>query len=157
MQPFAPRAVGFHGVRHAGDWRLKLYSVLYGPGPLDWDAFAPGLAQAERALPQPAVAAGRPGVGLLIAHQGRTGNYAVLAWWDRENELPLRVFLSPDGRAQSWRPAEGGESICVWDLEILWAEREAYVATVMHPAGGGPAGYLARTFGDSAAGGADRG
>jgi hypothetical protein len=50
---------------------------------MDWDVFAPGLALAEAALPQPAVTPARPGVGFLIAHRGRTGNYTVLGWWDR--------------------------------------------------------------------------
>jgi hypothetical protein len=146
MHPFAPRRIEFHGLRTCGDWRLKLYSILYGPGPLDWHSFTPGLALAESALPQPAVTPERPGVGFLIAHQGRTGSYAVLGWWDRENELPLRVFVSPDGRAQSWRRNEGSESICMWDLEILWAERQAYADTVLSPSGSDVAGYLARAM-----------
>lgn len=144
MQPFAPRRVEFHGVRSVGGWRLKLYSILYGPGPIGWDAFAPGLALAEAALPQPAVTAARLGVGFLIAHQGRTGSYTVLGWWDRENELPLRVFARSDTPPASWRASEASESICVWDLEILWAEREAYVSTVLSPSGTDVAGYLAR-------------
>ena len=159
MQPFAPRHVEFNGVRPVGGWRLKLYSILYGERPMDWDAFAPGLALAEAALPQPAVTPARPGVGFLIAHRGRTGNYTVLGWWDRENELPLRVFVSPDGHPQSWRPSEASESICVWDLEVLWAEREAYVATVLCPNGCDVAAYLARVSAAGAGklpGGAER-
>ena len=148
MHPFAPRRIEFHGIRTVGAWRLKLYSILYGPGSIDWDAFAPGLALADAALPQPAITTARAGVGFLIAHRGRTGNYTVLGWWDRENELPLRVFVSPDGQPQSWRPSAASESICVWDLEILWAEREAYVATVLSPRGGDVEGYLARVGGN---------
>jgi hypothetical protein len=144
MHPFAPRRIDFHGLRSFGDWRLKQYSVLYGPGPIDWDAFAPSLALVEAALPQPAITPSRPGVGFLISHQGRTGNYAVLCWWDRENELPIRVFVSPDRGLQGWRQSEASESICVWDLEILWAESEAYVSTVLTPNGSDVAGYLAR-------------
>jgi hypothetical protein len=67
----------------------------------------------------------------------------VLAWWDHENELPPRVFLRRV-RTHPWRAAQAGESICVWDLEILWDERLAYVATMLTPAGSGRAGYLER-------------
>lgn len=147
MQPFEPRRISFHGLRRPQGWQLKLYGVVYGPEPLDWQSFAPGLAMAETALPSPAVAEGRPGLGFLIAHQGRTGNYVVLGWWDRENELPIRIFVSPDGRAESWRSNRENESFCVWDLEIMWAEREAYVTTVLSPTASDRDAYLARVHG----------
>ena len=79
-------------------------------------------------LPDPAVEPHRPGIAVLILHQGRTGDYAVLGWWDNENELPLRVFVR---EGDGWRPARGGESICVWDMEVLWAERNDYVTRVL--------------------------
>jgi len=147
MEPYAPRPVGFHGLREPSGWRLKLYSVRYGAAPLDWKAFAPGLAMAEATLPRPAQAEGRPGVGFLIAHQGRGANYVVLAWWDQENELPLEVFVHRNGPGESWRPARTRESVCVWDLEIIWAEREAYVDTMLRNGGGDPAAYLVRVSG----------
>ena len=142
MEPFAPRPVTFHGLRRAGDWRLKTWSVVAGGGPVDWDAFAGGLALAEAALPQPAVAEGRPGVGFVIAHQGHTANYTVLAWWDRENELPLRVFVDEAKKGDGWRTNRPDESVCVWDLEILWKERQAYVDHVLRAGGGSVEAYL---------------
>jgi hypothetical protein len=84
---------------------------------------------ALESFPKVAVTPRRPGVALLIRHQGRTADYVVLGWWDNENELPLRVFVR-DPRT-GWRPARGSESVCVWDLEVLWAERNAYVAAVL--------------------------
>ena len=146
MESFAPRRIEFHGLRSFAGWRLKVYSVVYGPASVDWDSFGPGISRAEANLPQPAVTPARSGVGFLIAHQGRTANYLILGWWDQENELPLRVFVSRNHRPESWREAEGSESICVWDLEVLWAERQAYIATVLSASGSDVAGYLARTF-----------
>jgi hypothetical protein len=142
MQPFAPRTIAFHGIRRAGDWRLKTWSVVAGAEAVDWDAFEGGIALAERELPQPAVSAGRLGVGFLIAHQGRTANYTVLAWWDRENELPLRVFVDTGKRGDGWRPNRADESVCVWDLKILWSERQAWVDSVLREGGGSVEAYL---------------
>ncbi len=68
----------------------------------------------------------------------------ILGWWDNQNELPLRVFVSSDRRNESWRAAEGSESICVWDLEVLWEERQAYIATVLRRGESDIDGYLAR-------------
>lgn len=83
---------------------------------------------------------GRCGAGFLIEHQGNSLDYLVLGWWDRENELPLRVYVRDAGTP--WRAARGGESVCVWDLQVVWAERPAYVGTVMNPAMGDVAAYL---------------
>jgi hypothetical protein len=142
--PFAARAIRPLGVIGRVGYRLKRYSVAYGPEPLRPQTFDPGVELALRELPQPAVAGGRPGLGFVICHQGRGGDYVVLCWWDLENELPTRVFVRGE---QSWRPARDGESFCVWDLEILWLERQAYVATLL---GGGIAApaeeYLGRTY-----------
>ena len=147
-QPYSPRAIAFTGIADLAGYRLKQYTVVYGDQRFDAARFADGVDLAAAALPQPATTTGRPGLGLIIRHQGRGADYVVLGWWDRENELPLRVFVSPDGQPQSWRPSAASESICVWDLEILWAEREAYVATVLSPRGGDVEGYLARVGGN---------
>lgn len=131
MHPYHPRPIRFHGVRTPAGWRLKLYSITHDARTADWPRFDAGLEMATDTLPRPAQAEGRAGVGFLIAHQGRNADYLVLGWWDRENELPVRVFIR-EGEA-GWRAARGGESFCVRDLQVLWAEREAYVQTVLAP------------------------
>ena len=65
----------------------------------------------------------------------------MLGWWERENELPIRVFVRA---ADGWRPAADGESFCVWDLRVIWWEREAYVNTLL--AGRPPEEYLGATI-----------
>lgn len=141
--PYAPRATGFHGVIERAGHRLKAYSVRYGDPPFDRAAYGEGLEMALGSLPEADPDAGRPGLGFVIVHRGRGMDYVVLAWWDRENELPVRVFVREGDGA--WRPAGGSESFCVWDLEIVAAERDAYVATVLAGAGGGgPEAYLER-------------
>ncbi len=125
---YQPRPLAFLGIESASGYRLKTYSIRYDELPFDRARFRDGWDLALAALPQPAVADGRPGVGFAILHQGRTGDYLILSWWDCENELPTRVFLRD---ADGWRPAAGGESFCVWDLRVIWWEREAYVGTVL--------------------------
>jgi len=142
MHPYSPRVIRFSGLRNFGGWTLKLYSVLFGAGPMNWAEFEPGLRLAESALPEPDDERGRPGLGFIIAHQGRTADYIVLGWWSNENELPLRVWVRRS-RTEPWRPAIEGESICVWDLEVIWAERQAWIAFMMAPIGSDRTGYLA--------------
>ncbi len=139
-QPFAPRALASGPPLIDAGWRLKSYGIAWGghprlagdePGCLEllWDA-----------LPDPAEAEGRPGVGWVILHLGRDADYLVLGWWDRENELPVRIWVREGGNP--WRPAGGSESFCVWDLEVISHERDAYVRHVLRPGAPGVEAYL---------------
>lgn len=125
---FEPRPVNFLGIEEIRGYRLKCYSIVYGDVPFRREEFEEGMTLAAKALPMPAVTDGRPGVGFVILHQGRTVHYLILSWWDNENELPTRVFVRGEGE---WRPGRESESFCVWDLEVMWREREAYVGTVL--------------------------
>jgi hypothetical protein len=139
--PYQPRPIEFRGVIEHRGYRLKRYTITL-PGA----AFAEGVFRSGRgltlsAVPEPAVTEERPGVGFVIEHQGRGVDYVILAWWDRENELPIRVVV---GDGDVWRPARESEFVCVWDLQVVAAERDVYVATVLTPGGGGVEAYLAR-------------
>ena len=144
MEPYAPRPIHPDGLLETGGWRLKGYAITLPDAEVDPSDFTSGVALALESLPEPARADGRPALGILIAHEGRDARYVVLAWWDRENELPTRVFVSPASEGGEWRPARDGESFCVWDMQVLWFEREAYVETMLDPAVEDPeAEYLA--------------
>ena len=142
--PFAPRIAAFHGIVDRAGHRLKGYTMRYGERPVDWEEHREGIELALAALPEARPEEGRPGLGFLIVHRGRAAEYVVLAWWDRQNELPVKVFVRNEG---PWRPAREGESFCVWDLEIVGRERDAYVGTVL--ADGDAEAYLARRATDS--------
>lgn len=130
-EPYRPRPIAFDGVREIGGWRIKMYAITHGPEPLDRPCYEQGLELARDALPQPPVQADRPGVGFIIAHQGRGWHYLVLNWWANENEYFNRVFVKPRSGDVPWRAASSGESACVWDLEVIWFERQAYVETIL--------------------------
>lgn len=129
LQSFRPREIHFHGVRSRGEWSLKVFSVVYGGIAFDARDFEPPLEMALGGLPRPDLEQGRPGLGFLIAHQGRGDNYLILGWWSNENELPIKAWVRREG--EDWRPAIEGESVCVWDLEVVWEERQAWIATMM--------------------------
>lgn len=142
LTPYAPRPIRCHGVSDLAGFRVKDYSVVFGGGPVDWIDFARGFEVVAATLPRPAAAAGRPGLGFRIAHQGATGRYAVVAWWANENELPIRLAVRrPE---ESWRLAHGDESICVWDVQVVAFERDAWVETLL--TGGTADDYLQRRF-----------
>lgn len=130
-QAYEPRAIQFKEVLEQAGWQIKLYVLLYGDQELIWKPIERGLSLALNALPQPARTQVRPGLGFLLAHQGRTNIYLVLCWWDQENELCTRVFVHPLQNEGDWRGAQENESFCVWDLEVMFFEREAYIAAIL--------------------------
>ncbi|HEX2897460.1 MAG TPA: isochorismatase, partial [candidate division Zixibacteria bacterium] len=111
---------------------------------LDWPVFEQAIKQYSKELPSAAITDTRPGVGFIICHQGRGWQYLVFCWWDNENELPQKIFVRKIGKTEKWKPAAIGQAICVWDLEVIWFERNAYIATVM--AGESVDEYLSRHF-----------
>ena len=130
MQSYTPRPIRFAGVATYGDWRIKRYRIRHPDTDFEETRFSEATSLVAAELPLPATTDMRPGVGFLIEHQGRGADYVVLGWWDRENELPLRVWLRT-ATEPAWRRAAGAESICVWDLQVIWHEREAYVGTLL--------------------------
>lgn len=140
--PYAERDRTFQGVLDRQGHHLKEYAIHSGPETLDRSSFEAGIELVLRELPPPSLADGRPGLGFMIAHRGCGADYVVLGWWDRENELPVRVVVR-DG--ERWRPARPSESFCVWDLDVIAHERDAYVETVLAgPGESGADGYLER-------------
>ncbi len=143
---YAPRQVTVAPARTVRGYRLKEYRVV--PVGVEFEPQRFGNAEALIATQLPPTVdpdLGRPGVGFFIAHQGATADYLVLAWWDQQNELPLRVWCRAD---DGWRPARASESVCVWDLEIIWFERNAWIETALSgaPIDAAVAQYLSRQW-----------
>jgi hypothetical protein len=134
-EPFAPRERRFEQVVELVGYRLKLYTVRYAERELSSEARDYALSAAAPLLPQPACTDSRPGVGFAIHHAGRGMDFFVLAWWDEENELCTRVLARTQSDVREWREVRYHTVGCVWDLEIVAFERDAYVATVLANAG----------------------
>ncbi|MEO5904293.1 MAG: hypothetical protein ABIQ55_09800 [Gemmatimonadaceae bacterium] len=133
MKPYVPRRIQFRNLIAFRKWRIKRYTITRSKAgdAADWSDFAAGRELAAQTLPEPAHTSKRPGLAFLVEHRGAGSDYIVLCWWDRENELPVRVFVREQSLGSLWRPATGGESFCVWDLQVIEFERNAYVGTLL--------------------------
>jgi len=125
-------------------WKLKPYRVLGREADRDAPLDDAELQVILDYLPDPAEAPGRPGLGFIIEHLANPIDYTVLCWWQNKNEMITRIFVREAGGP--WRPTKGNESFCVWDLDIMWFERNAFIRTMLSMPAHDPAAYLAARF-----------
>lgn len=118
---FVPRTI-----RSSSDWLdadgAKIYTIAKHDGPVAQAPFHERLAhvKASRSLPWPQTA------HFAIFHEG-TSPYLVLCWWGNDNELFTSVsVLTQEG----WAERPDLYSFCLYDMEVMWEERNAYIDTV---------------------------
>ncbi len=130
------------------DWRLKVYGVNARSRNLDPSLIEVARLMAQDILPQPGVSPPeRYGLGFMIVHAAIDVDFVVICWWGAQNELFLRVLTGPPGRPQQLRQHSNmdGPLGCVWDLGVIWAEREAWTKHMMRATGADIEGYLSAT------------
>jgi hypothetical protein len=72
--------------------------------------------------------------------------------WANENELHHKVFISPSDQPENLVPSPpDGTVACVWDLQLIWFERNAWVEKVLgNTKGPDLTAYLGRRLEDQA-------
>lgn len=127
------------------DWRVKVYGINVEGRTVDPGLIEVARLAAQDTLPQPGVSPPhRYGLGFMIVHAAIGADFVVICWWGAQNELFLRVLTAPPGRPQQLLQHSNTESsvACVWDLGVIWFEREAWTKDMMRSEGPDVEGYL---------------
>lgn len=105
--------------------QIKLYAISASGEPVDPQPFLARLAalKAERALDWENLPA------FAIFHHGASMLYLVLCWWGNDNELFHSVSVLTD---QGWVEDPQRYSFCLYDLEVIWFERQAFIQHMYH-------------------------
>ena len=143
--PYEPRHVRFIRREDVDGWRLKLYGIaLNGKEP------HPEFVEATRdlaasVLPQPPAGDDRYGVGFATAHDATSLYIALIYWWQSENELHQRIYVSPKDDPIAFSQVENQPAGCVWELAVVDFERRAWLDDVLaNPPGPDLERYLGR-------------
>jgi hypothetical protein len=129
--PYKPRHVRFIRREDVAGWQLKLYGIaLNGKEP------DPPFVEATRdlaasILPQPPATDDRYGVAFATAHDATSLYIALVYWWQSENELHQRIYLSPKEEPIAFTQVENQPTGCVWELAIVDFERRAWIEDVL--------------------------
>lgn len=147
-EPFRPRPVHFLGLWEIGGWRMKVYGLHAEHHRLLPELVAAAKELAARVLPKEAADA--YGVGFVGVHCGRESNVVFIDWWAQENELHHHVFTSPLEKPLELSRAGDGLLGCVWDLQLIWFERNTWVEKVLNnPRGPDLDTYLKKVLDDA--------
>lgn len=136
MTQYQERAVRFLGISICQRWKIKLYSISVHQEVVDtrW------VNRAMRLLPKwlensTNFPLETYRMATLILHEGREGCFAIVSWWVDENMLQLHVYQSLYNGDEEFRLiSDQGLVSCVWEMAILWHERNAWVTHVLQKA-----------------------
>lgn len=99
---------------------LKMYTISATGAPVDPQRYTTRLAVQKRVIAVP----WRDTAAFAILHDGASLGYLVIGWWGNDNELFTSVSVT-DGHG--WVEDPRCNSFCLWDLEVMWHERNAYI------------------------------
>lgn len=143
-QPYRERRIQPLGVRPVGPLRMKVYRISSSGLPPS-DALLSAAYQAvEERVRSSADRTNHHGVGFVGIHEGTTGSFVFIDWWADENELHHHVYTAELHQPSTLKYATpSGLSACVWDLNLIAHERDAWVSHVLaKPRGPDLEGYL---------------
>jgi hypothetical protein len=122
---------------------IKVYTIAADDKRVDVSRFLPRLAT----LKQARHVAWSNTPAFAIFHEGAHARYLVLGWWGNDNEMFIAVAVED---ASGWVEDMSRYSFCLWDMEVMWHERNAFVEC-MYGAAADLTAYRARRITKAAA------
>lgn len=130
---YKPRPIRFIELYQHNDWQIKIYSIsihnefvrkenidIVKTYLTDWF-----LSAANYSLETYNIAT-------LIIHEYKDGCYAILNWWIAENMLQQFVYLASKEKPTEFiLYSDRGIITCVWEMAVLWFERNSWVEYVL--------------------------
>ncbi|WP_266183215.1 hypothetical protein [Dyella humicola] len=117
-------------IESRADWLdpdgIKIYTISAANQPVDRQAYTARLnvLKGEKRVAWSITPA------FVICHDGANARYLILAWWGNDNELFISVSAET---ASGWVEDSSRYAVCLWDLEVIWHERNVFVDTMYCP------------------------
>lgn len=130
---YKTRPVRFMELYQHGDWMVKIYSISVKHEVVDHHWIEQAKHSLETWLKQAdSYQLDTYKTATLILHEGKEGCFAILCWWIDENMLQLFVYLANDAQPDNFiLYSDKGIITCVWEMAVLWFERNAWVEHVL--------------------------
>ncbi|PMQ05717.1 hypothetical protein DyAD56_07970 [Dyella sp. AD56] len=99
---------------------IKVYTIAADGKAVDISHYQPRLHAMKQARP----VAWRDTPAFAICHEAANARYLVLGWWGNDNEMFIAVAAQD---ATGWVEDMSRYSFCLWDMEVMWHERNAFI------------------------------
>lgn len=70
-------------------------------------------------------------IAILIVHEVKEGVMGIISRWIDENMLQTYVYLFDEKTKEFELFSQNGITTCIWELQVLWFERNAWVEYVL--------------------------
>jgi hypothetical protein len=128
---YLQRPVRFLEIHLHNDWQIKLYSISIKNEYVSKENVQKAKQHLDNWLSKSSIYNLETyKIATLILHEGKEGCFAIINWWIDENMLQNFVYLIEDGQDYKLFSANG-ITTCVWEMAILWHERNAWVKHVL--------------------------
>jgi hypothetical protein len=133
MKKYSPRPIRFLEIHSVDNWKIKIYSISLNHEFVSDNNIenakkniAFWLKKAElNELETYKIAT-------LILHEGKEGCFAIINWWIDDNMLQQYIYLSKSQTPTVYTLySNTGIITCVWELTVIWFERNAWVKHVL--------------------------
>jgi len=134
MEEFKKRASKYSGLYEFEDWKFKIYHILYDEERVIEDVEKAIKSKLPHLIKEKTDINPYPNykIGTVIIHEAKDCVFTLVNWWVYENVLQHHVFYSEfDSPSDIVDYSDKGIQFCVWDLGILWYERNLWVETIL--------------------------
>ncbi len=130
---YVPRPIRFLELHQHNGWQIKIYSISINSEFVEKEI----VDLAKTHLTKWFQNAGNYyldtyKIATLILHKGKEGYFALINWWIDENMVQNHVYLLKNEKLASFTSySNKGIMACIWELEVFWFERNAWIKHVL--------------------------
>ena len=134
MEQFKKRATSYSGLYEFNDWKFKVYRIKYDETRVIQDVEKIVKSKLPNLIKEKTKINAYPNykIGTVIIHEAKDCVFTLVNWWIYENVMQHHVYFSElDSPNEIIDYSDKGIQFCVWDLAILWYERNLWIETIL--------------------------
>lgn len=132
LQSYHSRPIRFVDRVLLDDWQIKLYWISWKGEKVNKELVERGIKIIHKRLKSVSNKFMHYNIGFGIIHEGKDGTYAIISYWIEENMLDHMVFMFDTNNQDGFKRLEPDSIVtCVWELEVLYYEKVAWIDHVL--------------------------